>query len=216
MVDKTLLKAITETIRQNEIGNASPYHLGFAKLGKSGASFGFMQGDTNVSALARITLRNVLTADNVDGASADRLVAALSKPLPDGNPLSTEDTHILEQSLQSPGGRAAVDAMDAKLLTDVLTSLDQFLNAAKSESLGVDPIVSLYAAPWINMSGPPTLMISWLRGSAVHGVAPPIETVHESDIAAYLQATSYFSAHPRNYRHFHECVLIGEQYLPKP
>jgi hypothetical protein len=215
MVAESLVRAITETIRQNEIGNGSPYHLGFARLGKSGASFGFMQGDTNVSPLARATLRQVLLAGGETEATAERLVAALSKPLPLGNPLSAEDTQTIERALRSPGGKEAVDAMDRELLDDVLELLDRFLDAAKSANLPVDPIVCLYAAPWINMSGPPTLMISWVKGSAVHGVPSPAGAVHEADIAAYLQATAYFSAHPRNFKHFHECVVIGARYLPK-
>ena len=80
--------------------------------------------------------------------------------------------------------------------------------------LRVEPIVCLYAAPWINMSGPPTLLITWLKGNAIHGVPSPQGTVHEADIVAYLQATAYFSAHPRNFKHFQECVAAGARYLP--
>ena len=42
MVDKSLLPAIRETIKQNEIGSRTPYELSYARKGKSGASFGFM------------------------------------------------------------------------------------------------------------------------------------------------------------------------------
>jgi hypothetical protein len=56
MVDSALIPAIKEAVKQNEIGDASPFELSYAELDKSGASFGAMQGDTHVSELARSTL----------------------------------------------------------------------------------------------------------------------------------------------------------------
>src|SRR5689334_11117998 len=115
MVNPNLLPALRETIRQNEIGSGSPYCLSFAKLGKSGASFGFMQGDTNVNDLARRSLARALEAANLDEASVSRLIAALSRPLPGGNPLSPEDTERVDAALSSEVGRDIVDAMDSQL-----------------------------------------------------------------------------------------------------
>src|SRR5215472_714362 len=112
MVDQKLLPAIRETIRQNEIGDQSPYVLSYARLGKSGASFGFMQGDTNVSQLARDTLRRVLLAADTDPAIAARIVTVLSRPLPNGNPLSAPDTELVNSALACDAGRAVVDSMD--------------------------------------------------------------------------------------------------------
>src|SRR4051812_22929089 len=40
-----LTAALKAAVRKNEIGDASPYQLSFARKDKSGASFGFMQGD---------------------------------------------------------------------------------------------------------------------------------------------------------------------------
>ena len=62
MVDTALFPAIRAAIKQNELGNASPYCLSYARLGQSGASFGIFQGDTNVNPLARSTLTDVLNA----------------------------------------------------------------------------------------------------------------------------------------------------------
>ena len=45
MVDEALKPALRMALRLHEIGDASPYQLCFAGKGKSGASFGFMQGD---------------------------------------------------------------------------------------------------------------------------------------------------------------------------
>ena len=55
MVDATLVPAIKAAIKQNELGDASPYMLSYACLGASGASFGIFQGDTNVNHVARET-----------------------------------------------------------------------------------------------------------------------------------------------------------------
>jgi hypothetical protein len=215
MVDASLLPAITETIRQNEIGAASPYVLGFARLGKSGASFGFMQGDTNVSPLARATLAKVLAAAAMAQADIDRIMAALSQALPDGNPLSDADTAAVNAALASDSGRPLVDQMDQTLMQGVLKGLDGCIAAAASDGMTLDPIVNLYIAPWINMTGTPTLLKTWLAGAAVMGVpAPTPPKVKEADIVAYLQATSYFQAHPRNFAHLEQCVAAGAALLP--
>jgi hypothetical protein len=215
MVDQALLPAITETIRQNEIGNGSPYVLSFARLGKSGASFGFMQGDTNVSELARHTLQQVLAGAGLGSVAIGRIMAAVSQALPDGNPLSDTDTSMVDAALNSLEGRALVDQMDRTLLQGVLNGLDSCISAAASHGLALAPIVTLYIAPWINMSGAPTLLNTWLGGTAIHGVPPPsAPTVNESDIVAYLQAMGYFQAHPRNFTHFQQCVAAGAKLLP--
>jgi hypothetical protein len=215
MVDVALLPAIRATIRQNEIGNQSPYRLSYAELGKSGASFGFMQGDTNVSALARDTLRQVLTAAAVAPGTVDNILAAVSQPLPHGNPLSAADTDTVNAALSSGAGRPLVDAMDNTLLTNVLSGVDSCVAAAATHGIAMAPLAYLYIAPWINMSGAPTLLITWLKGSAVFGVPPPAPpNVTEANIQAYLQATAYFHAHPKNFAHLEECVAVGAKLLP--
>ena len=217
MVDQLLLPAITETIRQNEIGGGSAYVLSFARLGKSGASFGFMQGDTNVSSLARTILQEALQAAGVDAIAIARIVAAVSRPLPGGNPLNETDTSAVNAALSSAGGCKLVDQMDQDLLRVVLNGLDFLSRHSRREQTRLfAPVVNLYIAPWINMSGPPTLLNSWLGGSAVHGVPPPqAPTVNEENIVAYLQATAYFQAHPRNFAHFAQCVWrLGRSYCP--
>ena len=210
----TLLKAIGVTIRENEIGPASPYVLSFARLGKSGASFGYMQGDTNVSALARTTLRNVLSENRIDDATSDRILAALSRPLPGGNPLAPADTITVNDALASADGRPLVDRMDRQLLQHVLDDVDLCTAAAAANHLTIEPIACLYIAPWINMSGRPTLLTAWLKGAPVNGVpAPTPPSVIEHDIQAYLQSMAYFQAHPKNFAHLEECVAKGAAVL---
>lgn len=212
MVDPMLVPALRETLKQNEIGDASPYQLSFARLGKSGASFGFMQGDTNVSPLARATLRLVLDETELDG---DAIIAELSRPLPDGNPLSPSTTATVDDALASEAGRASVDDMDQTLFSKVQSGLDICIDAAANREMAIDPVACLYIAPWINMTGAPTLLVAWLNGAAIHGVpapTPPIVTEH--DVVAYLQSTAYFEAHPRNFKHLAESVQSGAKLLP--
>ncbi len=57
-IDPAIGPALRAALKENEIGNASPYRLSYAKLGQSGASFGVFQGDTHVDAArARSALR---------------------------------------------------------------------------------------------------------------------------------------------------------------
>ena len=119
MVDTSLLPAIKETIKQNEIGNKTPYELSYALKGKSGASFGFMQGDTNVQPLARDTLKKALSAAGASSAAITRIMTAVCQALPHGNPLSAADTKLANDALSSAAGRKLVDAMDMAILGDV-------------------------------------------------------------------------------------------------
>ena len=52
-IDPAIGPALRAALKENEIGNASPYRLSYAKLGQSGASFGVFQGDTHVNPKAR-------------------------------------------------------------------------------------------------------------------------------------------------------------------
>ena len=214
MPDAALLPALKEAIRQNEIGPASPYILSYARKGKSGASFGAMQGDTNVSPRARSTLRDVLAAAGCDQPTVDRILHALSAALPNGSPLNSADAHTANAALDSAAGRALVDAMDEALLEVVLDGLDSCLAASATRGLGIEPLACLYIAPWINMSGAPTLLNAWLKGAAIHGVPPPAgPQVLAADVAAYLQSCAYFQTHPKNFIHYQQCVELGAQKL---
>lgn len=215
MVPQKFIPAIKETIKQNEIGNASPYVLSYARLGKSGASFGFMQGDTNVSSLARATLVKALAAGGVAAVDSARILAAVSCALPNGNPLSAADTALANAALASNAGKAVVDAMDDQLFAEVLSGLDTCIAAAATRKIALSPLAHLYIAPWINMSGPPSLLKSWLAGQPVFGlVPPPPPEVTAEEIESYLQATSYFQQHPKNFVHYQQCVAIGAKLLP--
>jgi hypothetical protein len=214
MVAQSLIPAIQATIAQNELGGASPYQLSFAKLGKSGASFGFMQADTNVNTHARDTLYNVLIAYGVPQDLAGSIVGVLSQPLPQGNPLIPQDTDTVNAALQSPQGAALVDQLDATLFNGVLAHLDTLEQAAQNAGLAIDPQAHLYMACWINMTGAPTTMAGWVGGQPFANVPPPsAPSVTVGDVVTYLQATSYFQAHPRNFDRLTACVDSGTQEL---
>jgi hypothetical protein len=214
MPDPTLLPAIKAAIQANELGAISPYVLCFAGLSQSGASFGIFQGDTNVNATARSVLRQALVAADTDDATCDRIISALSQPCPQ-NPLSPEDTTLADNALSSDAGKALVDAMDSKLLQIVLADLDSSITAAASRTLTLAPAVQLYICLWSNMTGAPTTLNHWLAGTTELGVAPPAgPVVSRPNVEAYLQSSSYFQLHPRNFLHMSDSVDTGLLALP--
>lgn len=213
MVDTALFPAIRAAIKQNELGNASPYCLSYARLGQSGASFGIFQGDTNVNPLARSTLTEVLNAAGIDDGTVGSIMAAVSQPLPSGNPLSPDDTSLANTALASALGRSIVDGMDDQLMQTVLQGIDSCLAASGARS--IDPTAQLYIALWANMTGAPTSLAKWLGGTEVAGLAPPDGAgVSAEDLENYLQANSYFRNNPRNFPHMQASVAAGAALLP--
>jgi hypothetical protein len=215
MVDTALLPAIREAIKQNEIGDASPYCLSYACLGASGASFGIFQGDTNVNHTARATLRQALVTAGAAADAIDRIMAAVSQACPNGNPLDAEDTETANDALAAASGQALVDQMDATLLRVVLGELDTCIAAASGRGQTIDPPALLYIALWVNMTGAPDTLNKWLAGTQEVGLAPPVgPTVTLQNLQNYLQANTYFRLHPRNFVHMQDSVAAGTALLP--
>ena len=213
MVDTALYPAIRAAIKQNELGNASPYRLSYARLGQSGASFGIFQGDTNVNPLARSTLTDVLNAAGMADAAVAAIMAAVSQPLPNGNPLSPGDTGLVNDALASDLGRPIVDQMDDQLMQTVLKGIDSCVSA--SDTRPIDPQAQLYIALWVNMTGAPTTLCKWLGGAETAGLTPPAgDTVSAGDLESYLQASAYFRQNPRNFPHMQSSVQAGVAQLP--
>jgi len=213
MVDSALFPAIRAAIKQNELGNASPYCLSYARLGQSGASFGIFQGDTNVNPLARSTLTAVLNAAGIAAATVASIIAAVSRPLPNGNPLSPNDTGLVNAALASSLGQPIVDQMDAQLMQTVLKGIDSC--TAASAARPIDPEAQLYIALWVNMTGAPTTLAKWLAGTAVSGLVPPNgATVSAADLQNYLLASAYFRNNPKNFPHMQSSVAAGVALLP--
>lgn len=206
MIDAALVQAIKKAIRVNELGDISPYCLSYAKLGASGASFGIFQGDTNVNHTARDTLRSAIQQSGAAQDVCDRIISAVSKPCPNGSPLSSADAKLADDALASDAGRALVDAMDGKLLETVLNELDTSIAAAAARQQTIAPAALLYIALWVNMTGAPATLNKWLAGAPELGLAPPTGTVNQTTIENYLQASTYFRLHPRNFVHMRDSV----------
>jgi hypothetical protein len=212
MVDAVLLPAIRAALRENEIGDQSPYVLSYARLGESGGSFGVFQGDVHADPIAREALTQVLTAANVDAGSITRIVDAVSRPCPNGSPLSPADQQTVDDALASPEGRAIVDAVDEKILQVILNELDSSIDAAASVNSQLNEGAQLCIALWVNMTGPPTTLNDWIKGQQVGKVAPPAASpVTRDDVTRYLEATKYFTDHPKNLIHFQASVDKGLQ-----
>jgi hypothetical protein len=210
------MPALTAALRMHEIGKGTPYKLYFASKGKSGGSFGFMQGDLAAGQKAVTkTFVDVMEASGISNAKTQQLLGLLSKHII-GNPLSPQDTSLVNAALASH--MAEVDAMDQDILADVCGGgLQDCMDVAQAHGRTISGKALLYAALWINMSGAPTKLKVWLSGGDPHlnhpvPTAPP--TVKGSDIRAYLMATSYYVANPGNAAHLDESVQAGEPLLP--
>lgn len=215
MIDPKLLPAIQAAVKTNEIGTASPYRLSYARRGSSGASFGVCQGDTNTNLTARSVLRRVLMLVGVDTDTVSRVLWAVSKPCPQGCPLSAADATVVDNALASPGGRGLVDAMDARLMATVVSGVESCLAVAGRRGLTIAPEALLYIALWVNMSGVPTTLCGWLAGTPEIGLAPPTgPAVTRDDLKTYLTATAYFTAHPGAMAHIDEAVASARPLLP--
>src|SRR6266566_5204175 len=138
MVDPALVPAVKEAIKQNEIGDAPPYELSYARKGTSGASFGVFQGDTNASQEARAALVNALAADQIPDGTIVRILGLVSRPCPNGNPLSSRDSAVADHALSTAAGKAIVDQMDDRLLRIVLGELGTCLVIARARNLQIE------------------------------------------------------------------------------
>jgi hypothetical protein len=215
MPNDDLKPALRMALRVHEIGSKSPYQLFFAGKGNSGGSFGFMQGDLaarqpNVTA----TFRKVLAAAGIAPAKIESLRRALAVHII-VNPLSREDTDLVNAALLR--GRADVDAMDEEILQGVYGDLDTCIKTARDAGRTIDPKALLFAALWINMSGPPTKLLTWLKGgdpNLSRPVPPPGAVVTAPQIETYLRATDYYVNNPGNIPHLLESVDAGARLLP--
>jgi hypothetical protein len=215
MPEEKFKPALRAALRMHEIGNDTPYRLYFASKGKSGASFGFMQGDLAAGQkIVTSTFIDTLTSEGIAHSKIQSLLAKLSVHTI-GNPLSPSDTKLVNAALDDR--RAAVDAMDEAILSDVYESLDRCVSVASGSGRVITGKAMLYAALWINMSGPPTKLLKWLEGKDPH-LAHPISkapaVITGDDVRAYLMATSYYISNPGNAPHLDASVKAGEVLLP--
>jgi hypothetical protein len=197
-------------IQNNEIGLASPYVISFAGKGQSGGSFGAMQGDLAVGQKFVVdAFRGALETAGVSGDQIGGILGQLCVHCAK-NPLTLAVTTKVNEALKESS--AQVDKMDDSLLDEIYASLRACLEAAQSSGRAIDREALLYMGAWINMSGPPTTLLAWLKGdtaslyAALKG-APAIVT--GSAIRDYLSATRYFAAHPQNLQRLQSCVTAA-------
>lgn len=210
MPDAELKPALRAALRDHEIGRDTPYRLCFAGKGKSGASFGFMQGDlAGKQPVVQATFRKILQAAGTPPAAIGSLVARLSAPLIK-NPLGSAETAMVDAALQA--GKADVDAMDEAILRDLYASLDTCLSHAHATGRSIDAEALIMMALWINMTGPPTDLLLWLSGDdpKLHAKVPTApQTVDGRATLAYMSATDYFTENTKNLQHFQDSTKVG-------
>ena len=210
MPDETLKPALRMALRLHEIGDASPYQLSFAGKGKSGASFGFMQGDMEAGQPeVRPTFHDALAAAGIDEPTIAGFAAQLSVPLITC-PLATADRDTVNAALLA--GSALVDAMDEQILGKVYDSLDTCTARATAAGRGIAAKGLIYMALWINMTGPPSTLLVWLGGGvpAMRKPVPPAGAVVDGPaMETYLGATDYFVENPGNMPHMLQCAAAG-------
>lgn len=213
-MNDALKSAIRAALRANEIGERTPYELSFAAKGKSGASFGAMQGDMSAGpAYVRTTLSTCLKRSGFNMTEIESVCKKLSVPLI-ANPLDPTTTGRVNNALFA--GADFVDAMDDALSAEVFRGLDECIEAAESAGRSIDPDALLYMACWINMTGKPTTLLRWLRGEPVtlrREIRPPGDVVTAEDVRVYLLWTDYFVENPRNFQHLTESVGAGRRRL---
>lgn len=215
MPDEALKPALREALRKHEIGNESPYRLFFAAKGKSGASFGFMQGDLAAGQPeVQKTFRQVLAAAGLQDGIITDIARRLSVHLI-ANPLSPAEIKQVNDALLA--GKAAVDAMDEGILAKIYVGVDACIARATRARRSIAPEALLYMAMWINMTGPPSKLLVWLDGDDPGmriPVARPGNPVDVPAVESYLLATDYYSENPRNFAHMRESAAAGASKLP--
>jgi hypothetical protein len=215
MPNDNLKPALRTALRLHEIGDASPYQIFFAAKGKSGASFGFMQGDLAAGqAVVTKTFRDILTAANLTPSKIDSLVARLSVHMV-SNPLNAADTRLVNNALFA--GKPLVDAMDEAILGDIYNDLDSCIASATQSGRSIIPKGLIYMALWINMTGKPTSLRRWLEGKdpgLPHRIPKAKNLVDGSQMETYLRATHYYTDNPGNMPHMMHSAAAGAAMIP--
>jgi hypothetical protein len=174
---------------------AVAYHLSYASKGRSGGSYGKYQNDCSANPDALEVLREILTAAQMPAEQIGRILYTLRSPAK-ANPLSTADLAGVNAAIGSPQGRLKVDALDAKTLAGVVAEMGRCVTAAAENGAVIQPGALMGMGMWINQSGPPSELLTWLRGGRVEfeGVAVPA-VAHGSavDDKAWL---AYYAAIP--------------------
>ena len=106
--------------------------------------------------------------------------------------------------------------MDEHIFEGVCSQLDRCIGAARASERTIAPKAQIYMTLWINMSGPPTTLLTWLSGQDVvmaTGVTKPGSIVDATAMEEYLRATPFFHENPGNFPHIQQSAAAGANAL---
>jgi hypothetical protein len=206
-LDSDLKSALLHALKIHNIGrNGDSHTISYSNLGRSGASFGAMQGDLAIGPdFVRQTMRNILSMQGLDETTIAGLIGKLSRPQV-GDPLGPSELQVINTALSVQ--RAQVAAMDQQIAEEVFSKLDECIAAARQGGRTIDSTAQLYIGLWINMTGNPTRLKEWLGGSSDR-TTPPGNPVSKADIERFLLTSKYYAEHPRNFQHLRDSVAEG-------
>lgn len=208
------ISQIQAALLQNECGGNKDlaYQPSFAGTAKSGLSFGEYQNDASANPEAFSTLRRILDAASTRIDQIGRITGVAAKPCT-AESFMPNDLAVIRAAFQSVQGKYQIDSLDNQTWIQLLG----YLTACKSliQPLGrsIDSDAQIAIVLWCNMSGPPTLLKTWLMGKDVYlngeTIEAPGNLVTSDDVFRYLDQMAFFQDHPQNEVSFRNAVEVG-------
>jgi hypothetical protein len=188
-IPPAVASAIYAALRWHEVRDSAAvaYRLSFAEIGWSGASFGYLQHDCHTNPDALTVLIQILTNAAVPAVTRGRIVGALRNAAPQC-PLSAPDLAITNAAIDSIQGRALVDAIDRVTLDGIIAQCERCITARAPSAISPEALIGM--ACWINQSGQPTELLTWLRGETTYlggRPVPPLVPGETVDEAAFFR-----------------------------
>jgi hypothetical protein len=216
-ITPALRAAILAALFHHECGGRDDvaYRLSFARLGKSGGSFGKLQADCHADPIARTVIGQILRGAGMPADRARRILEILVAALPRGWPGAAADLAAINAAIAAPAGRKSVDALDQTILTGLVADLEHCAAAAARRGATVEPAALIAMALWINQFGRPTELLRWLGGGAVtlggREIAPPpgAAVTEAQFISGYVAFVPFETAHPGQIAALRDAVAVG-------
>jgi hypothetical protein len=166
----------------------------------------------------RSTFRAVLAAATIPDDQIEDFARRLSVPLL-RTPLKAAETQLINGALTASRGQELVDMMDAAIFANVRQDLGLCIAKAEASGQRIAPEAQIQMLLWINMTGPPTILLDWVSGNDVRFpdsgrvVTKPPTTIDAQEMERYLRATKFFVENPRNLDHFQTALQKGIELL---
>lgn len=199
---------------------AIAYRLSFARIGRSGASFGPLQADCHAYPPALAVIEQICRAASMPAVQLGRVLGVLHRALPQGWPGSAGDLAAVDAAIASVQGRAAVDRLMQAILDGLVVQLGRCIEAAAGNGATIGPDALIGVAIWINQDGPPTTLLDWLKGAAVEvdgEKVPPLAPGAAVDQAAWLgyyEHIPFIRQHLAQTAPMRDAIAIGLAALP--